>query len=383
MATLKLDESSLGNKAGKMVSFLLPRSSMEKTKMGYADVTKIDVKSPLGDEEGSDSSSLLDFDMEKGESSDSEDRADMPRHDVRPASPKRSGVQHFVDLLWMGLNVLSTVLIVFLNKTVFSDPQLRECQISVAIWHFTATTIVLYLSTCRPCHAFEAVRIPVRQVLPICIFFAGFLLLGNLSLALNDVDFYQLAKIMTTPTVVALNFVLFRKYISSSALAAVIASCAGVGLVTSKSFQTNLLGTLVATAAFTVTALYQVWIGKKIEDLKVSPPQLLLNQAPVSVLLLLAVAPFVDTVPDFGTIPTNVLYALFMSGVVASVLNLSQFFIIGRTSPLTFNVVSQVKTILILGLSWLSTGKQLTFVEVVGVVLALGGAYAYAQVSRR
>lgn len=41
MATLKLDESSLGNKAGKMVSFLLPRSSMEKTKMGYADVTKI------------------------------------------------------------------------------------------------------------------------------------------------------------------------------------------------------------------------------------------------------------------------------------------------------------------------------------------------------
>lgn len=253
----------------------------------------------------------------------------------------------------------------------------------MAIWHFTATTIVLYLSTCRPCHAFEAVRIPVRQVLPICIFFAGFLLLGNLSLALNDVDFYQLAKIMTTPTVVALNFVLFRKYISSSALAAVIASCAGVGLVTSKSFQTNLLGTLVATAAFTVTALYQVWIGKKIEDLKVSPPQLLLNQAPVSVLLLLAVAPFVDTVPDFGTIPTNVLYALFMSGVVASVLNLSQFFIIGRTSPLTFNVVSQVKTILILGLSWLSTGKQLTFVEVVGVVLALGGAYAYAQVSRR
>lgn len=81
-----------------------------------------DVKSPLGDEEGSDSSSLLDFDMEKGESSDSEDRADMPRHDVRPASPKRSGVQHFVDLLWMGLNVLSTVLIVFLNKTYAPFP---------------------------------------------------------------------------------------------------------------------------------------------------------------------------------------------------------------------------------------------------------------------
>jgi drug/metabolite transporter (DMT)-like permease len=260
---------------------------------------------------------------------------------------------------------------------------LGKCQVSIAIWHFTATTIVLYISSCRPCRAFEAVRLPVRQVLPICVFFASFLLLGNLSLALNSVDFYQLAKIMTTPTVVALNFMLFRKCISSSALAAVLVSCLGVGLVSTPSFHANLLGCIVATAAFTVTALYQIWIGKKIEDLNISPPQLLLNQAPVSVVLLLLIAPFVDTIPDFTTIPSNILYSLFLSGLVASLLNLSQFFIIGRTSTLTFNVVSQVKTIMIIGISWMSTGKHLDVMEVSGVVLALGGAWFYTQFSRR
>lgn len=41
MATLDLDESSLGTKAGKMVSFLLPRSSMEKLRNIYPEYTKI------------------------------------------------------------------------------------------------------------------------------------------------------------------------------------------------------------------------------------------------------------------------------------------------------------------------------------------------------
>lgn len=268
-------------------------------------------------------------------------------------------------------------------NSVFSDPQLGKCQISIAIWHFTATSGLLYVSTSRPFRAFEAARIPILQVLPICIFFAGFLLLGNLSLALNDVDFYQLAKIMTTPTVVALSYVLFRKSIPSSALLAVVITCFGVALVTAKSFHTNAIGTIVAIAAFTVTALYQVWIGKKIEELNVSPPQLLFNQAPLSVMLLLLIAPFVDTVPDFSTVSMSVILALFCSGFVASLLNLSQFFIIGRTSTLTFNVISQVKTILIIGISWASTGKTLSLVEAVGVCMALGGAWAYTQTAKR
>ena len=249
------------------------------------------------------------------------------------------------------------------------------------MWHFICTFIVLYLATLHPFRLFPAIRLPLIQMLPISAFFAGFLLLGNLSLALNNVGFYQLAKVMTTPAVVLLNFVLFRKKISRDTLLAIIAVCLGVSLVNVQLALSNMLGTTIATAAFTVTALYQIWIGKKITDLKVTAPQLLLNQAPVSVLLLACVAPFIDKIPDLSLVPTNVLWTLFASGILASLLNLSQFLIIGRTSALTFNIVSNLKTIMIVSLSWWMEGRIPGLRDIMGVSLALGGAYAYSQLS--
>lgn len=120
------------------------------------------------------------------------------------------------------------------------------------------------------------------------------------------------------------------------------ALCTGVALTNSGAAGTTLFGASIAIAAFTVTAFYQVWIGKKIQDFKVSSPQLLLNQAPISVFLLAFLVPFFDTIPDVKSIPHDTLIALLCSGLAAAALNLSQFLIIGRMSALTFNVASKL-----------------------------------------
>ena len=253
----------------------------------------------------------------------------------------------------------------------------------IAVWHFLATAIVLYIATRAPFSLFKAVRLPLWHMVPISGFFAGFLLLGNLSLAMNTVGFYQLAKIMTTPSVVLLNYLLFRKTVSSSMLASIIAVCLGVAMTNTKQALTNPFGAVVAVTAFTVTALYQIWIGKKIVDLNVSPSQLLLNQAPVSALILLFFVPFVDTIPDVSQIPSSALWTLFGSGVVASLLNLSQFLIIGRTSALTFNIVSNLKNIIILSLSWYQERRVPTLQDTFGIMLAIGGAWAYSQLAQK
>jgi drug/metabolite transporter (DMT)-like permease len=287
------------------------------------------------------------------------------------------------------LNTTSTVAIVFINKvcvcetasiilsyecqltdfSIFTDTQLAHCQITIAIWHFLCTFLVLYIATLLP--------------FSLSIFFAAFLLLGNLSLALNTVGFYQLAKVMTTPAVVLLNYLLFRIKVSKQMLLAITAVCVGITLVSAKIALGNVLGTCVATAAFTITALYQIWIGKKITDLDISAPQLLLNQAPVSVLLLVCMAPFIDTPPAIALVRWNILWALFGSGILASLLNLSQFLIIERTSALTFNIVSNLKSVMIVSLSWWMDGIVPSLWDLVGVMLALGGAYAYSQFSAR
>lgn len=125
---------------------------------------------------------------------------------------------------------------------------------------------------------------------------------------------------MTTPCVALIQFVLLGKTIPALTIAALATVCVGVALTNTGGADTTVLGASIAIAAFTVTAFYQVWIGKKIKDFNVSSPQLLLNQAPISVLLLAFIAPFVDTVPDVSTIPTDTLIALFFSGFAAALL---------------------------------------------------------------
>lgn len=250
-------------------------------------------------------------------------------------------------------------------------------------WHFTATGLVLFTSTKAPFRSFKPVRLSPWEMLPVCAFFVGYVVLGNLSLTFNSIGFYQLSKVMTTPTVVFINFLLFRKTVTRWMLAAILATCAGVSLTINQTAGPALFGVIVATMAFCSTALYQIWIGKKIDDFGVSPPQLLLNQAPLSVLLLLPFIPFIDTLPDLSTVPADKLYAAFLSGIMASLYNLSQFLIIGRTSALTFNIVSHIKSILILSFGWYAEGKVMAPTDWLGVGLALGGGWVYSHLAMR
>jgi solute carrier family 35 protein E3 len=251
----------------------------------------------------------------------------------------------------------------------------------VVMWHFTATGLVLFFASRAPFRAFKAMRLNPWDMLPVCAFFAGYVVLGNLSLTYNSIGFYQLSKVMTTPCVVLINFVLFRKTVTRYMLAAIFATCIGVSFTINEAAKTQLFGVIIATLAFCSTALYQIWIGKKIEDFGVSAPQLLLNQAPISVLLLIPFVPFFDKIPDLSIVPTNIMFSVCASGVMASLYNLSQFLIIGRTSALTFNIVSHLKTIMILSIGWYSEGKILSSREWFGVALALGGGWVYSHLA--
>ncbi|KAF2012549.1 TPT-domain-containing protein [Aaosphaeria arxii CBS 175.79] len=306
---------------------------------------------------------------------------ELPKYEQPEAPVALPLKEKLITCFWIAMNTLSTVLLVFLSKSVFSDKQLQKCQLMVVMWHFTATALVLFISTRGPFRAFKAVRINPKDMLPVCAFFAGYVVLGNLSLTYNSIGFYQLAKVMTTPCVVLLNFVLFRKTVTRWMLAAILATCIGVSFTINEAAKTQLFGVIIATMAFCSTALYQIWIGKKIEDFAVSAPQLLLNQAPISVLLLIPFVPFFDQMPDLSLVPNKILYSVCASGIMASLLNLSQFLIIGRTSALTFNIVSHLKTIMILSIGWYSEGKILSPREWLGVLLALGGGWMYSHLA--
>lgn len=64
------------------------------------------------------------------------------------------------------------------------------------------------------------------------------------------------------------------------------------------------------------------------------------------------------------------------SGMLACLINLSQFLIINEAGPVSSTVVGHSKTCLIVAGGWIHSRKSLSDGSLVGILLALGGIVA-------
>jgi solute carrier family 35 protein E3 len=229
-----------------------------------------------------------------------------------------------------------------LHRRVYLDAQLKDFQLATAVYHFSVTFLILFAASYglpRSHRVFDPIYIPVTRMLSISAFFSAAVVLGNVRLAYCSIGFFQLSKILLTPATALLNYILFRKTTSRIRLVAIAVCCIGTAMTNTKEAVANPLATLIAFTSIIVAATYQIWISKRMGDLKVTAPQLLLNQAPLSVVILVCLMPFYSKRPVFSEIQTQSLLAFLASGIAAAGVNLSQFLIIGRTSPLTVSLV--------------------------------------------
>lgn len=82
----------------------------------------------------------------------------------------------------------------------------------------------------------------MSQVFPLAAAFVGYVVLWNLSLQLNPVGFYQLAKIAITPALIAIEATFYAKRPTRLELAAVMVLCLGITLATVTDDQARRLG---------------------------------------------------------------------------------------------------------------------------------------------
>lgn len=64
------------------------------------------------------------------------------------------------------------------------------------------------------------------------------------------------------------------------------------------------------------------------------------------------------------------------SGMLACLINLSQFLIINEAGPVSSTVVGHSKTCLIVATGWITSGKALSDGSLIGTVMAIGGIIA-------
>ncbi|CAI4219544.1 unnamed protein product [Parascedosporium putredinis] len=243
--------------------------------------------------------------------------------------------------MWMAINTLATVGIVFTNKAIFSDPQFKLCQV------------------------------PFTTMLPLCITMCLNVILPNFSLAFSSVTFYQLARILLTPAVALMNFLMYRATLPRKAILTLIPVCLGVGIVSyydslpadnANVKTTSPIGVFFAFSGVLASSLYTVWIGSYHRKLEMNSMQLLFNQAP-------------GAHSSF-----SMWLMILMSGVFASLINISQFFIIAQTGAVSSTVVGHLKTCTIVALGWIVSGRAIGDKSIIGVFMALGGITMYYMV---
>jgi len=155
-------------------------------------------------------------------------------------------------------------------------------------------------------------RVAIKQVIPLAVAMSLNVIFPNLSLAFSTVTFYQVARILLTPVVALMNYVLYGSKLPRNAVYALVPACIGVGMVSYYDSKpsadanvktTSMLGVIFAFSGIFASSLYTVWIASYHKKLQMNSMQLLFNQAPLASFMLLYVIPFVDTFPKWTEVP--------------------------------------------------------------------------------
>lgn len=247
-------------------------------------------------------------------------------------------------------SILSTVLLVLVNKSVFTAG--FPFVLSLSTLHLFTTFLVMFtLSRCF--HVFEPKSIPFANNVLVAGMGVGSIAFMNYSLRFNSVGMYQMAKLCIIPVVLVFN-ALKGEYPSRKVLAALSLVLLGVGVATVTDMQASLAGLVYAFAAVVSTAQYQIWQGSKQREYKLSDMQMTQCVSQMQGLICLVAALYVEgeDVYEHLFVETGLSIELvlqvLLSCLLAVSVNAHSFALIGRTSAVTFQVVGHGKTCLII-----------------------------------
>ncbi|XP_061617349.1 solute carrier family 35 member E3 isoform X2 [Phyllopteryx taeniolatus] len=277
-------------------------------------------------------------------------------------------------------NLLSSICIVFINKWIYVHYGFPNMALTLV--HFAVTWLGLYV--CQKMDVFSPKSLPLRRIAWLALSFCGFVAFTNLSLQNNSIGTYQLAKSMTTPVIILIQSSYYKKTFSTKIKLTLVPITFGVILNSYYDVRFNVLGTLFATLGVLVTSLYQVWVGAKQHELQVNSMQLLYYQAPLSSGFLLAIIPFFEPLTGdggiFGPWSLSALVTVFLSGVVAFLVNLSIYWIIGNTSAVTYNMFGHFKFCITLVGGYVLFQDPLSLNQALGILCTLVGILSYTHI---
>ncbi|XP_058110618.1 UDP-xylose transporter 3 [Magnolia sinica] len=280
----------------------------------------------------------------------------------------------------LSLSVVSSVSIVICNKALISSLGFTFAT-TLTSWHLLVTFCSLHVALWMK--LFEHKPFDARAVMGFGILNGISIGLLNLSLGFNSVGFYQMTKLAIIPCTVILETLFFRKKFSRSIQFSLIILLLGVGIATVTDLQLNVLGSVLSLLAVITTCVAQIMTNTIQKRFKVSSTQLLYQSCPYQAMTLFIAGPFLDglltnqNVFAFKYTP-QVLVFIVLSCLISVSVNFSTFLVIGKTSPVTYQVLGHLKTCLVLAFGYVLLHDPFSWRNIFGILIALIGMILYS-----
>ena len=278
-------------------------------------------------------------------------------------------------------NIISVVGVVICNKYIVEVDGFRY-TVFLSFLHFAFTTmgtrVLLNLNQ------FVYKDADARNVFPVAVGSLLSVAFMNLNLTYNSVGFYQLSKLICIPVTLIIQYFAYKQSVSRIIQFTLMPILFGVGYATVYDLDVNFTGTVFATFAVLATTVSQIFTNTYQKSLDCNAMQLLYHTSPVS-LGMLVMAPLFDDIPAmlrFRNTPMGV-FRIFLSCCFALGVNISNYLVLGKTSPLTYQVLGHLKTILILVLGFTVFEKPLDGRNCLGITIAMMGVISYTEIKRR
>lgn len=234
----------------------------------------------------------------------------------------------------------------------------------------------------------------LKEIMPLSICFALSVAMGNLSLKYIYPSFNQMLGSMSPLITVLLAVIFQKKRFSTKTWLSMPVICMGLAMCSVKELNFNALGAFYATGATVLRAVKSLIQGRLLSPShKLDSVSLLYYMAPISALwlfflmllmegtepMMLLLAPWSAEPGAPITGVGTVMYLLVLSGLNACLLNIANFLVTSYTSPVTLQVLGNVKSCLSIGVSVAIFRNSLTFEQAVGVGTCLLGVWLYNQ----
>jgi solute carrier family 35 protein E3 len=252
--------------------------------------------------------------------------------------------------------------------------------------HFLVTWIGV--ESLRRCKVFQVMNHPPS--LKDYDFFVMALVLGlvtplnNASLKLNGIGFYQIFKLLLTPGVVLLEYLLDGKILSRSRSSSLMLVCFFVLISSRADMEFSVTGAALATLWIPFASMYKVQWGRLLKKYQCSTLSLMYVILPYAMVVQCAISPLVDPPGILQYKWTReAVFWIGLSGLSAFLVNYSGFLVIGNLGALTHVLLGQCKTAVIMVGAYILFQSHYSALQLRGALGAVLAIVMYTHVTVR